>query len=682
MSDTDGNGIIDGDEKREQRYTQVIDNDIITEISIEGNFSKDINETTSIKNIIDEDMLCANVVGLVGEPFEIETTSTFDTSTITFTIDSTKLDGKTLDDLLLLWYDEKNDNFVELNTQINTENNTISVNTTHFSKYMIVDKQEWFDTWRNAPNYLENCSEYVPYNTEICIDCSGSMVNNDPEFIYNQVFPSLWTTYENTERTTYRKMAIERYIYAMQSEDKTGLIHFEDTQPISDKYICSLTNDKVTLLKNLDPFNGGGTDAKYAVNLAINELNNQTDNHTKIIILLSDGDVNIDTSENDADGIKKKCCNNIKIYTIGLGDGANSTVLDALATKTNGEFYEVATADELSKIYNNIHIEQYQSINWEDNDQDGIPDEFETQGMICSNGQLIFTDPTNPDCDCDGLLDGEEIEVTYGQKYIPGAGNGGHSISAVYFTYKSNPHSVDSDEDGILDSNDGNPLVSSNYKNDFDIISDFNYTPDDVYLLNEKLDSLSSYNNAQGKYDDTELSTIKNKAIAVLTGSQIALIFPDAYSFLKHYLENTGQDYELNVKHFLDTSIIGSNILKNNINYLVDYAKSILKDGESLIFMSNKHIIAHEYSLAEVNWNASLGQCSGKLIAEISRENEKYYIKIRYIVYDFYDWKEGSTSAFIPGLTDGDMFKLHNAGLAQQFYVFGEFNNGVKYELP
>lgn len=459
ISDTDGNGILDGDEKFEQTYTKNTDNDVITGISIICDFSKDINETTSIRSIMGEDMMCANVVGLVGEPFDIETTSDFDNATITFSIDSTKLDGKSLDDLLLLWYDEENDNFVELNTQVNAENNTISLTTTHFSKYMLVDKQEWFDCWKDAPNYFDT-ELYTPYNTSICIDCSESMENNDAPFYYAEKYPNLWTSMPQYEQTTYRKLAVERYIWAMQDENKTSLIHFEDEIPILDENICPLTNNKSVLLSKLHPFDGDGTDAKYAVQLAIGELSTQMDNHNRTIILLSDGDVNIDTSDNDIDGIIASCItNNIKIYTIGLGSGANSSVLESLAEKTNGEFFTATTANELSKIYHNIRVEQYQSIDWADNDGDNIPDYFETQGMMCSNGQLIFTDPNNPDCDGDGLLDGEEIVVTYGQKYIQGAGNEGHSISAVYFTYKSNPNKPDSDGDGILDSADDLPLV-------------------------------------------------------------------------------------------------------------------------------------------------------------------------------------------------------------------------------
>lgn len=44
------------------------------------------------------------IVGLIGEPFEIESKSQFDTATITFKIDQIKLGDIALDNLLFLWY--------------------------------------------------------------------------------------------------------------------------------------------------------------------------------------------------------------------------------------------------------------------------------------------------------------------------------------------------------------------------------------------------------------------------------------------------------------------------------------------------------------------------------------------------------------------------------------------------
>lgn len=49
---------------------------------------------------MNKDVLCTDVVGLVGEPFEIETTSQFDKATLTYVVDKSKLGDTEFDNLL------------------------------------------------------------------------------------------------------------------------------------------------------------------------------------------------------------------------------------------------------------------------------------------------------------------------------------------------------------------------------------------------------------------------------------------------------------------------------------------------------------------------------------------------------------------------------------------------------
>lgn len=132
---------------------------------------------------MNKDELCTGVVGLIGEPFEIETESQFDSATITFKIDSSKLGETSFDNLMFLWYDEENQRFVELDTVFDGENETVSVTTTHFSKYMIVDRTVWYEAWEKEIDYNPG-SSVTTYYTVLAIDCSGSMKSNDP-IIYN-----------------------------------------------------------------------------------------------------------------------------------------------------------------------------------------------------------------------------------------------------------------------------------------------------------------------------------------------------------------------------------------------------------------------------------------------------------------------------------------------------------------
>ena len=114
--DTNGNGILDGDEKRSQTFVHKVENEdcAVAEVRVAMEGTGNIQKTTTVESIMNKDILCSDVVGLIGEPFEIETTSKFDKATLTYVIDKSKLGDTEFDNLLFLWYDEENDNFVEL----------------------------------------------------------------------------------------------------------------------------------------------------------------------------------------------------------------------------------------------------------------------------------------------------------------------------------------------------------------------------------------------------------------------------------------------------------------------------------------------------------------------------------------------------------------------------------------
>ena len=182
--DSDGNGISDGDEKRSQTFIHEVENEdcAVTEVRVTMEGTGNLQKTTSVESIMNKDILCSDVVGLVGEPFSIETTSQFDKATLTYVVDKSKLGDTEFDNLLFLWYDEANDNFVELDTILDEENSTVSVETTHFSKYMIVDGKEWYRAWQDIYTKInESKGQHIP-NATVLISKSSNIynVNNNP----------------------------------------------------------------------------------------------------------------------------------------------------------------------------------------------------------------------------------------------------------------------------------------------------------------------------------------------------------------------------------------------------------------------------------------------------------------------------------------------------------------------
>lgn len=431
--DSDGNGIPDGDEKRLQTLIHKVENEdcAVTEVRVSMEGTGNLQKTTTVESIMNKDILCSDVVGLVGEPFSIETTSQFDKATLTYVVDKSKLGDTEFDNLLFLWYDEENDNFVELDTVLDEQNSTVSVETTHFSKYMLVDQVEWFKAWKNASLYFEDT--YEPLATVICYDCSGSMGSNDRTFNYNIFNDDGTIAYSYP--TCYRKLAIDGFIDSMMLTDKTALVSFEDYATL----VSGFSNDNDVLKSLVKPYNSGGTNARAALDIAISQLETVEHWYSRHVILLSDGDVNVTANQ-----ILQAKTAGIKIHTIGLGSGANNQKLQNCARDTSGQFFAAKTAEELNAIYSDLSKDNHFDLEGlPDEDEDGLPDEFEVSGLVLSNAQVVYTDPENPDCDDDDLLDGQEISIDGAKSKTVkvGSADGGYvTYSTVVFRYISNPN--------------------------------------------------------------------------------------------------------------------------------------------------------------------------------------------------------------------------------------------------
>lgn len=435
VQDTDGDGIIDSKEKFNQTFTHKVKNEdcAVTEVSVSMECTGNIKKTTSVESVMNVDILCTDVVGLVGEPFEIETESEFDKATLTFKIDKDKLGEISFDNLLFLWYNEEENRFDELETIFDTDNGTVSVVTTHFSKYMVVNRQAWFDNWRKIYDRFENLSSKMPSITSICVDCSGSMSSNDPHFnILDYI------------TVCYREMAVQQFASAMFDTDKTSIITFD----YSAKEICALTSDKNLLIKKAKFYSNGGTNANAAINIALDELKETIGN--KSIILMSDGDVNVSSFN-----IKIAKDNDIKIHAVALGAGADSIELARYAEETGGEFFIVKTAAELKSIYDKLSANNQLNFDYfSDSDHDGVPDDIEISGVPMPNGTLVFLDPNDRDTDKDGLSDGDEVGKLYRDTSIPLSTPLQDMVFKFRFDVTSNPTKGDSDEDGIMDKYD------------------------------------------------------------------------------------------------------------------------------------------------------------------------------------------------------------------------------------
>lgn len=158
---------------------------------------------------------------------------------------------------------------------------------------------------------------------------------------------------------------------------------------------------------------------------------------------------------------------------------------------------------------------KYDMSRLQDSDSDGLPDTFETNGMITNTGNIIYTDPNDPDTDKDGLLDSYEMgelcltETIFDRSpfwhYIDAwyAGYGYRNDEFVYFKMISNPTMFSSDSD---DAGDG---VDATINDENEAINYILYDSTDIYRIRHAKAYEAYFKNRKMNY---EILTLYNKA--------------------------------------------------------------------------------------------------------------------------------------------------------------------------
>lgn len=437
--DTNGNEVPDGDERYEQTFVYEVEERAceIRKIMVEAEATGSIQTTTTVNNLMNKDIICSEVAGLVGNPFEIETTSDFDMAKLTFVVDVTRLGNTDFNNLLILWYDEKNGTFVELETEHNEDTGKISTQTTHFSKYMIVDSEMWFAAWMKDLGYRE---PYASNCTVLAIDCSKNMETSDPITVgqYSDAYATI-----SKANLCQRFYAAVSFIHVMGPNDDACTITFNDYTDLN----TSITDKKESLIRSLMFItNTGLKDLELVVQKSLFAISTSKKKYTsKNIILLTDGSSYVRDEVLD-EAVEK----NIKIYTVGLGNNVYESRLKHIAEYTGGEYYDAYTSDELVSIYSKLGFDQG-VVDKTDSDGDGLYDILETGGIRTQNGKIMYTNPYSRDTDGDNIDDGVEIDPIPRKRYIT---RGDNTYVEYYFYMWTDPTKNDTDDDGYSDSDE------------------------------------------------------------------------------------------------------------------------------------------------------------------------------------------------------------------------------------
>lgn len=365
--------------------------------------------------------------------------------------------------------------YEELPTTVDTVNHTITAKTTHFSPYFVGNSLSYFSFVKTIPQTcpLIGDPNAIPVDVALVIDSSGSMLDNDPQNL--------------------RIAAAKSFITNMKPSDRAAVIDFDNGVIVRQ----NLTGEKTALSNALNQIDAaGGTDIGAGVGSAYSVLTNQSDaSHTRVVILLTDGQGSYDT--NLSSQLKDQ---NIRVFTIGLTGQVDETLLKSISSVTNGGYKQINDASGLVGVFG-----QFATVFGDtgvDTDKDGLTDCQEIQGITIPapmffGGQSLLTDPSNPDSDSDGLLDGTELGEIRSTTLSDGrsiyiANNG--------YTIYSNPKAIDTDNDGINDGDEDLYDTSPTSKDtDYDGLTDY------AEITTYQTDPTDSDSDADGVADGLEV---------------------------------------------------------------------------------------------------------------------------------------------------------------------------------
>lgn len=174
-------------------------------------------------------------------------------------------------------------------------------------------------------------------NVVMAIDDSGSMSQSDPD--------------------NSRYSAAKALITRMDTDNQVAVVTFNHeavvVQPLTPLSSTANREKVLTAIDNLEPTEGG-TNISGAVSEALQVIDSDgSKNHGAMVILLSDGVSNFDTTQELQTYVER----GIAVNTIGLGleDPAGTQLLQDIARVTGGQYYDVKDSALLGDVFQQIY---------------------------------------------------------------------------------------------------------------------------------------------------------------------------------------------------------------------------------------------------------------------------------------------------------------------------------------
>ncbi|NQX46494.1 DUF3289 family protein [Paenibacillus tritici] len=430
-SDTDDDGLSDAWEVKigsnplvgEAKFSRTVKVEdasakAVPSVAVEGITAEQV-DTLSVQPVQDGILNDTTIPGYIDQGYNFSINGSFEKATLSFELDASLM--KAADFVpKIYYYNEESQLFEELPDQ-QTQGNVVSAETTHFSKYILLNKTEYDTVWLYKFLYDEGQEHYAGMDIAFVIDSSGSMSSND--------------------QSNVRISVTKQFVNLLTDSDRGAIVDFDDSAAV----LSNFTSDKTALNQAAGRIDSnGGTVLTSGIASALNLFTGSgRADVLKYIIMLTDGEGSYDTSLT-----KRAADQGIVIYTVGLGSSISTSVLTGMAQGTGGSYYHASNANQLYGIFDNI---AETSDLYKDTDQDGISDYHEKEMQagrlrVGTGGAAVRVNYLDADSDDDGLKDGEEIRIA-------------KTGDKVYAYLYSNPNLADTDGDGLHDAVDSRRLT-------------------------------------------------------------------------------------------------------------------------------------------------------------------------------------------------------------------------------
>lgn len=487
--DTDGDGIYDGDELLLGKSpTDSSDGDIRVEQTKEQEFSNEedpaissVEVTMELSNLIDRSLrirdmynvnvYVTNVAGRIGSPISFECAEEFDTATVVIHYDETKLGDTQEEDLGVLWFDEANGIFVEQEQAVvDTDADTVTLELEHFSTYVVVDRSIR-NSIRPTVYTIDEVSEPEEQHYDVIF-----AVNAHQGMTYDERVMAI----QCIENVIGQLDEEDRYAFVLIGE---GLVYsYYSFYSYGDGIPWKIRNDilRYSFDNNSPTYYRLACAGAHAVyeNVPGSDVGNKT-----IILAITDEYI---SSTNVGSQYWLGHFITADWYTAFIPGTYCEDVAEDMYSH-GGEWYSDCTKADIGSQIIGHEEAGIETISYVDEDEDGLPDVLEEEGMYDLNSDWVYySDPTTPDSDMDTLTDGEEMgtmhrilridedtvqidrvnllnidevgtsDFAYLESYIP------ENPNEVCFVFDivSDPMLKDTDGDYYYDAVDPNPMES------------------------------------------------------------------------------------------------------------------------------------------------------------------------------------------------------------------------------